>query len=138
MISLKNTLEAIKQKISGHEERITALEEYSTDEKVIGTWINGKPLYRKVIVSTTPSSTGWSDTWYNISSLNIETCVNIGGFFSGSDGRKMTLQWADATAGYQTVVSIKGNYLSCGLGSSVSGWKNTSITVILEYTKTTD
>lgn len=137
MISLKNTLKAIRDKLNGHEERITALEKYSTSETKIGTWINGKPLYRKVIVSTVPSSTGWSDTWYNISSLNIDTCVNIGGFFSGSDGRKMTLQWPDVSTGYPMVVTIKGNYLSIGIGPSVS-WKNTSITVILEYTKTTD
>ena len=29
---------------------------YSTDEQEIGTWINGKPIYRKVIVIDNPSS----------------------------------------------------------------------------------
>ena len=51
MISLKNTLEAIKEKLSGHDARLSTIEDrhvYSTDEKVIGAWIDGKPLYRKV------------------------------------------------------------------------------------------
>ena len=29
---------------------------YSTDEQVIGTWINGKTLYRKVVVLDNPSN----------------------------------------------------------------------------------
>ena len=30
---------------------------YSTDEQIVGTWVDGKPIYRKVIDTTTPSST---------------------------------------------------------------------------------
>lgn len=39
---------------------ITALDNYSTKEQVVGTWIDGKPLYQKTITVTsiTPSSSG--------------------------------------------------------------------------------
>lgn len=35
----------------------TNVHNYSTSEQVVGTWINGKPLYEKVITGTTPNVT---------------------------------------------------------------------------------
>ena len=37
---------------------IVQYDEYSTDETIVGKWINGKPIYRKVIPFTFPSSSG--------------------------------------------------------------------------------
>lgn len=33
---------------------------YSTDEKIIGQWVDGKPLYQKTFTGTSPSTTGTS------------------------------------------------------------------------------
>lgn len=35
---------------------ITALDNYSTEEQVVGTWIDGKPLYQKTIITNSPST----------------------------------------------------------------------------------
>lgn len=35
---------------------ITALDNYSTKEQVVGIWIDGKPLYQKTIVTNSPST----------------------------------------------------------------------------------
>ena len=44
---------------------------YSTDEQKIGTWINGKPLYRKTIVL--PNGTGTTaEKTYNMSEFGLE------------------------------------------------------------------
>ena len=34
--------------------------DYSTDEKIVGTWIDGKPLYQRVVIGTTGNSNSWS------------------------------------------------------------------------------
>lgn len=49
---------------------------YSTDEKVVGTWVDGKPLYQKTV------ELGWNNSWvgtrvqvsHNIS--NIDTVIS--------------------------------------------------------------
>lgn len=51
---------------------------YSTGEQVIGTWIDGKPIYRKYI-TISPSATLTKDSWSiicDVSSLNIDSVIN--------------------------------------------------------------
>lgn len=52
-------------------------EVYSTNEQVIGTWIDGKPLYRKVIQGTTPAmnDTILTDILSNVSYCRIVYCI---------------------------------------------------------------
>ena len=47
---------------------------YSTDEKMIGQWIDGKPIYKKTISTNISSfvSGGNSYKYYDISSLNVD------------------------------------------------------------------
>lgn len=59
------------------------LEKYSTEEKVIGTWIDEKPLYRKTVGFTTGSS---SNAWTTISGLaNIKDIPYYSGYIYTSD-----------------------------------------------------
>ena len=52
---------------------------YSTQEvKTGGKWIDGKPIYRKVLICTTlinGNEIGWGGLESNITSLNIDNCV---------------------------------------------------------------
>lgn len=50
---------------------------YSTDETVVGTWIDGKPIYRKVFdnLDASLSSSGWK-TVVSFDDVPIETPVN--------------------------------------------------------------
>lgn len=52
--------------------------DYSTDEKIIGTWIDGKPLWQKT-VDLGSQQTLTSQTWFetNIDCSNISTLVNV-------------------------------------------------------------
>lgn len=52
------------------------VEKYSTTETKIGTWIDGKPIYRKVLSGTIGSS-GYTSVTHN---LSIESVINIKGF----------------------------------------------------------
>ena len=101
---------------------------YSTDETQVGTWINGKPIYRKVIVVDgngfeTSSDNTWVDV-YDVSSLNIDYLVNVIVSSNGDNTmRNSTSLWA-----------VRDNYLK--------EWAyhefNSAKTIIMEYTKTTD
>ena len=51
---------------------------YSTGEVKIGTWIDGKPLYRKVYETTTYA------TAFNVPTENIERLVNISGMLQST------------------------------------------------------
>jgi hypothetical protein len=52
--------------------------DYSTTEKIVGTWIDGKPIYQKT-VDLGSQQTLTSQTWFetNIDCSNISTLVNV-------------------------------------------------------------
>ena len=100
---------------------------YSKDETVVGTWINGKPIYRKVIVLDHSIETSSYNTWvdvYDVSSLNVDYLVNVI-VSSGGDNtmRNSTSLWA-----------VRDNYLKEWAYHAF----NSAKTIIMEYTKTTD
>lgn len=111
---------------------------YSTEEIKIGTWIDGKPLYRKVIESTT-----FTTSFYPVSS-NIKQFINQYGY----------VQRKDYTTIWQPIPSRIGNAMSISFLASTqdggvqidwgSSWKSdyanlfNKILLIVEYTKTTD
>ena len=107
---------------------------YSTSEVRIGTWIDGKPLYRKVYEISVSSPTSSVDT--NISSLNMDTLVNIyGSTIQGTYKRNVFNTYAySGTLSEWSGVFINGTTLT---------FRNYNLAVtkaymILEYTKTTD
>lgn len=93
---------------------------YSTTEKVIGTWIDGKPLYRKVYsISGDMTASAWT-TLVSISNVDIL----IKGLMGGSPNNCV---WNDVDL---RVVNDNLQYY-CPLTHAYT-W------VIVEYTKTTD
>lgn len=48
------------------------INEYSTKEKIVGKWIDGKPIYRKTIfVSSLPNNADPKEYSHNITNMNI-------------------------------------------------------------------
>lgn len=105
---------------------------YSEEERIIGSWIDGKPLYQKVIKTTSsfsiPSS-GWYK-FYNASSLNIEQIVyaNFGRYENGIryECFNEVNCYHNNADGYLYLLRQSG--LHC----------NSGINGIIQYTKTTD
>ena len=56
-------------------------ENYSTDEQIIGTWVDGSILYRKIVTATINQTS----THIDISSLNIKNLISLDGFIQGSN-----------------------------------------------------
>ena len=107
---------------------------YSFDEQIVGTWINGKPIYQKTIVLTS-SYTIPSNTWTNVINKgtynlnNIEYIVNA---VTMREGHKGYIGQIAYTANPSTDSYIKAQVT----GGSWSIEVGTAIT--LQYTKTTD
>lgn len=111
---------------------------YSTTEMLTGgTWIDGKPIYRKVFKE--PSLGAWTNdmTIGNIGS-DFENIVNITSVGAASAGNIYVNNWLSISTRFVAGVrysSNKGNVFVLRADSST----NTILfTVCIEYTKTTD
>ena len=121
-------------------QNLSGMETYSTNEQVVGTWIDGKPIYRKVISYTNSSTIGGVGQVTNISVphgiSNLGTTINlkllIGGIYPApyldGDGTKITkATWISRLDNTNVIFRIMNDT-----------WSARTSYLILEYTKTTD
>ena len=106
--------------------------DYSTTEQVVGKWIDNKPIYRKVISGTLPSTANPSN-WYSLNIqagyFEIENCILQGirpyYYYLDSSNNRTSLDFA-----------IVDGYLKYRvLNSNVT---EMTYDLVLKYTKTTD
>lgn len=117
------------------QEYINGLGTYSTDEVRIGTWIDGKPLYRKVINGNQELLNGTQI----VTNIPFDTCVSITGMFNSSDN-SATIPFPSYTSSTSYLRMVLNDFPTGGLGVQ-SGFTSSTIRktiIILEYTKTTD
>lgn len=111
---------------------VNGLNTYSTEEQRIGTWIDGKPIYRKVIAVKSPSSMNSHIPVADVSSLKISKIINMYGNFVGADGRQMPLPHPEHEG--HITISLLNNKIEMKVANY--GWTNRQCHIILEYTKT--
>lgn len=106
---------------------------YSTEETRIGTWIDGKPLYRKTFIVTLPSESSTSWTYYDtIENFDTACSIKSVGYNSGFGGY-MSLP------NYECSIGVKENgRIAAMITLNISGFKNGTAIFTIEYTKTTD
>lgn len=116
-----------------------SLEVYSTTETIIGEWIDGKPLYRKVI-SGTKTTTGESNIALNTSNIDKYVTVDAKIVRSATETRN-----GNTTPYYMSSSDYWNYYLKTPQSNNLSMRGGTSwpqvpydYVIILEYTKTTD
>ena len=105
---------------------------YSTSEQRIGTWIDGKPIYRKVFEFKATKNIN-----FIVGNLpNFERLVNAYGYYEmGGYIDSLFQYWDDSLKCIVQVKQDNGDvYLHAGEGIT----KSKSITLTMEYTKTTD
>lgn len=121
-------------------EKVDDVPRYSLDETVCGTWIDGKPIYRKVMyISAFPNN---AELQIDINSLNLEYLVHLYGFAgsggAGNNGFPINASRPDnlsAEVGAWLNIANDNNVVIIRSGSDRSGFSGY---IILEYTKTTD
>lgn len=113
--------------ITDDEEHTQAFDIYSTDEHVVGKWIDGKPLYRKVIKITSDINLT-ADTWVStgISAPNIDRII-----------RTDLVNQSPANVIVSSAIQNSMWSLNSPRTIQVTG-ASTDWRLILEYTKTTD
>ena len=113
-----------------------SLDVYSTEETRIGTWIDGKPLYRKCYnLNFNVSKTGVL-TIMSISDINVDTLAWCGGTYSAiANNSGIYYRTIPDTSAF--VIGADENKATL-IMYSISSNRSIINTVILEYTKTTD
>ena len=111
---------------------------YSTEEKVVSTWIDGKPIYRKVFYFgslPTNSVSGTLSIAHNIENINFITSLSGIAYNSSTGGFKPIPNVDPWTLG-------KGIYLEANatkVAIKTDSVQNDFVAyIIFEYTKTTD
>ena len=139
------------KKTSQYIEGGASLSSYFTDEIDTGMkWIDGKPIYRKVIVDTLGTTNGsWKDIQL-FSANYVDTLVNMSGHFKFNNANKtcVPLPYTRVTdASYSNREYVLNNFNSAvGKLSIIAYHPNDydylmagqQVIIILEYTKTTD
>ena len=107
---------------------------YSTEEREVGVWTDGKPLYEKTFIDTLPSSTTSKDIPLNIS--NIDRIVSLKGIAIRSDGATAQIEHARTDDTIWSMINGAKTVLSINIKDS--SYINQPVHFTVQYTKTTD
>lgn len=107
---------------------------YSENEVRVGTWIDGKPIYRRVVTGTTPSAT-FVVNWMDITSWNIDAVIDIKGIIVPAPNSAYAFNTTD-DGSWKVITVIQEGVIQVYVSRSLE--YNKPMFVIVEYTKTTD
>ena len=104
---------------------------YSLDEQVVGTWIDGKPLYQKTL---TGKVSGNDYSLINLADLNIEKCLEISGSYYATGFGYMPFNYSkpDYITGYYKESTKTFEF------RADSNYNDGNYYFTIKYTKTTD
>lgn len=110
--------------------------DYSTTEKIVGSWVDGKPLYQKTINFGTLPNTSQKEVSHNIS--NLKRAVDITGYFYGSTVVGAPLPYPPNVPQSNNGLELWTTSSKVIIRSNVDMSAFTECYVTLKYTKTTD
>ena len=124
----KKTNELVKVAGNATNADLKDMNVYSTEEKIVGTWIDGKPIYRKCYKITLATGLVPIDTI-----ANVDTYLGCKGSYISTSNNKLAIPWVGPNTEYTDVLIDKsGNVITT---SSLTG---TNCVIVIKYTKTTD
>lgn len=107
-----------------------SLDVYSTEETRIGTWIDGKPIYRKTIDGEIANAAAVWSLIPGTDTMAIEAIIHVYGYVKAAD--RSGLIYIPNADSY-CKLATGGLYFSSSVNQS-----NTKLVLTIEYTKTTD
>ena len=136
-----DTVVSMLDKITAEYSDVTPSGDYSTTEQRIGTWVDGKPLYRKVgTIVFTEITTGTYTTGSLIDS-NLDYCTidkvfvidagATGNLYNGKNSNIANLVYVESAKNSEFYGRVIGF-------TNRNDLLNKTIYVVCEYTKTTD
>lgn len=109
--------------------------DYSTTEKIVGTWIDGKPIYQKTISCGGLKNNDALSVNHNIA--NIDKVFIAGGFALNSSGNSIPIGYYDVMyPQYSVRPSVDKTQILIRTVQDMSEYTESYVT--LQYTKTTD
>ena len=110
---------------------------YFVTEQAIGTWIDGKTVYRKIIEATSPAVADTNTNIYNISDLNIKEVIKIEGivYNKGSRSRGSINSYISADDYVTTWLYCEDTNKPSHIRYRCRNRTNSPMEIILEYTK---
>ena len=110
---------------------------YSTEEQLVGTWIDGKPLYQKTVEFTTPSESSVQEYSYlpEIPFSSIDKIISVDGWCARNDGWRVPYLFTVGKNVYFAFDWHKSNQKIYFYVFTKSA--NQSATLTFRYTKTT-
>lgn len=100
---------------------------YSTDEKVVGTWIDGRPVYQKTYYYNSVTNGMTIDN--SLNSTNVEIINVTGNAYQG------TYVWSFPVSNTSWFAALRIDDSKISVETSFT---LTDTTIIIQYTKTTD
>ena len=119
---------------------------YSTEEKIVGTWIDDKPIYRKTVeFSTSTLSAGENYVSHGLQNIELLMVNKDWSFLVNEDNNHKVTTWqfgnsvntnATTISDYScNIVWVDASAISIYIGSRLNPKK---VIITFEYTKTTD
>lgn len=110
---------------------------YSTEETRIGTWIDGKPLYRRVVKTVVPNQSSSPTNMFDTTSWGIDQLANLKMVAQESTDSKKTKIPCSPYGQFYGWINGNGFFT---LAAVTAGAKlyGCPMTITFEYTKTTD
>ena len=115
---------------------VNGLNTYSTTETRIGTWINGKPIYRKVVDCGALPNASTKNIAHGISNLDTVTSFQAIAKSPSSNAWLPLPATSPANVVYHVAIYIIDTNIVIAAGDNKSNYTQTY--AIVEYTKTTD
>lgn len=120
--------------------KITNLQTYSTNETNTGQiWINGKPIYRKVVAVDFPTTTFTTISYpHNISNIDMITDYHL--IWYDTEDARWYNYFKDTTGTFVQIDGISTTQIRIKSAGTSVNWQTRTRNryAIIEYTKTTD
>lgn len=115
---------------------------YSKDEQVIGTWIDGRPIYQKTYETITPSTSSES-TLIDISGMKLDNVLACFGSIIIDEGERGISYFPFNNSYYRSAQERFQVYANTGLLDAIRCYCGTSLSdckvfVTIQYTKSSD
>lgn len=120
---------------------VQGFEDYSEEEKVIGRWIDGRPIYRSIIITNLPSTTtNGAESYVDYSfDANIKLVTNIKATYIKDNANwTNSHNWGNVNVHYYCSLYYNLLYKFIRIYNSNVDWNNALAYIVIEYTKYTD
>lgn len=120
------------------ENAIDATSTYLTSETVVGEWIDGKPIYRKVLDLGGIGTSSTSIERY-IDGNYYDTIVNFDGYIYSGNNKISLTNFFSVDMYINICYSISNNLVKILINrNNAELWSEWGVKIIIDYTKTTD